>query len=371
MVKVLVLGVNPFEDLPGYQLFSMLRKTGSYVVVGADDSDVARRILSRTNAALEWMPQPSGDERAFALHVARLCEQYDIDILLPGTDAALHALAHAISDVPQIAPRCPSLSWLAEQDLTNKVSLQLWAERFCRVPRRWDAGEEDSVDGQLSDGFAVMVKGLRKGAVKCDDRVERIAAERELLRNPANAGHGGGIYYEQCIEGEEHSLLLVVDARRALHTFGFRKLAVTKLGTTLAGEVNDELPSDFDVGALVSSLPCQAVVELEWRKDTHGRQWLFEINARFPSWIGALGDFGSSMLEDYISTVRGETRSIFMRCNPPRNGQLFYRLPQSGFLPMQEVFADVGQLRKTPMSRASYQPALLWRATSPHQFRLK
>ena len=136
------------------------------------------------------------------------------------------------------------------------------------------------------------------------DELEAVVGRRAILRNPANQGPGGGAYAEAVVDGEEHSLFLLAGARgERLKTFSFTKLAVTQLGTTLAARVDHELPPDIDVDGILGELTGPTVLELEWRKDSAGNQWLFEINVRFPSWIGALGQYGLGLVEDYMNRV--------------------------------------------------------------------
>lgn len=374
MTRVLVLGVNPFEDLPGYQLLSLLKSSGRYEVVAVDDSIPALEILSRTGTRIHALPHPSTDPNLFTAGVAKLCEKEMIDILLPGTDAHLYALSSCLADGPQLADLCPTLAWLNSNRLHNKWDLQNWVSRFAPTPQRWMfESEEDASRFAESAMYPLMVKGLRKGAVKCSDPLEAVVARRGILRNPANQGPGGGVYAESFVEGEEHSYFMLAGPHgESLATFAFRKLATTQLGTTLAGQVDRERPSAMQLLPLSMEISGPIALELEWRKDQAGNQWLFEVNARFPSWIGALGAYGLGLLEAHIGCVQHD-RAQSRPANAPSDGSIFYRLPQSGFLPMEAVFratGDASQVSTVPPRYATPMP-LLWRSASPHEFRLK
>jgi hypothetical protein len=221
--------------------------------------------------------------------------------------------------------------------------------------------------------YPLMVKGLRKGAIKCDDALEAVVARRAILRNPANQGQGGGVYAESFVEGEEHSYFMLAGSHgESLATFAFRKLATTQLGTTLAGQVDQERPSAIQLLPLSLEISGPIALELEWRKDQAGNQWLFEVNARFPSWIGALGAYGLNLLEAHVNSV-GPCSTNRALLSAPRDGSVFYRLPQSGFLPMEAVFSETGgpsHLSNTLHHYATPMP-LLWKSSSPHEFRLK
>lgn len=374
MTRVLVLGVNPFEDLPGYQLLSLLKSTGRYEVVAVDDSVPALEILSRTGTQIHALPHPSADPNLFTAGVAKLCEEEKIDVLLPGTDAHLYALSSCLADRPQLADLCPTLAWLDSNRLRNKWDLQNWVSLFAPTPQRWMfESEEDASRFAERAIYPLMVKGLRKGAVKCSDALEAVVARRGILRNPANQGPGGGAYVESFVEGEEHSYFMLAGYHgESFATFAFRKLATTQLGTTLAGQVDRESPSAMKLLPLSMEISSPIALELEWRKDHEGNQWLFEVNARFPSWIGALGAYGLNLLEAHVSCVRNH-RTYNGLLNAPLEGSIFYRLPQSGFLPMEAVFRATEAASKISavLPRYATSMPLLWRSASPHEFRLK
>jgi hypothetical protein len=375
MTRVLVLGVNPFEDLPGYQLLSLLKSSGRYEVIAADDSLAALKILSVTGTRIRPLPDASLDPGFFTASVARLCEEENVSLVLPGADVYLFTLAECLTAAPQLADLCPILSWLASNRLRNKWDIQTWASRFAITPPRWTFEEEGEARAFAAGKmYPLMVKGLRKGAIKCDDEIEAVVARRTVLRNPANQGPGGGAYAEHFVEGEEHSLLLLADGSGgSLATFGLRKVAATQLGTTLAAQVDQERPSQMNLPLLLSAMSAPTPLEMEWRRDSSADQWLFEINIRFPSWIGALGDYGLNLLETHIDSILHNANSNSIRLTAPPDGSVFYRLPQSGFLPMGAAFAgrnDYGRGATGPGIHGSSMP-LLWKSASPHQFRLK
>jgi hypothetical protein len=373
MTRILVLGVNPFEDLPGYQLLSLLKSSPTYEVIAADDSQPALDILSLTGAKIKALPPPHEDPRRFTALVARLCEEHNVKALLPGTDAHLYALAECLGAEPQLASLCPTLKWLASKQLRNKWDLQEWASQFAMTPPRWMFSEEDARTSAEKGLYPLMIKGLRKGAIKCDDDLEAVVARRAILRNPANQGSGGGTYAETFVEGEEHSLFLLADGRGgSLTTFGFRKLASTQLGTTLAAQVDQELPSEIHIQRLLCEMVGPMALELEWRRDVAGVQWLFEVNVRFPSWIGSLGTFGSGILETYLTSLH-HTPAPSVRLIPPSGGSVFYRLPQSGYLPLHQAFERAGDNWNSMGTGSCAIPRapLLWKSASPHQFRVK
>ncbi|HEX3681881.1 MAG TPA: hypothetical protein VHU83_05010 [Bryobacteraceae bacterium] len=372
MNNILILGVNPFEDAPGYQLFSLLKSSERYNVVAGDDSDAALRILRLTGADIAAVPQPGGDISGFAAAVVRLCEERSIDVLLPGSDSYVYGLAQSILAAPQLTRLCPYLGWVASNTLRDKWDIQEWVTRHAITPPRWRFDNESDACGFGEQGlYPLMVKGPRKGAAKCNDAIEAVAARRTLSSYPANAG--ARPYAESVIEGEEHSFFVLLgDGGKQIAQFAFRKLAATQMGTTVAGQVDSEPPSCLDLTSLISSIRTPIPIEIEWRKDASGAQCVFEVNLRFPSWVGSLGVFGLSLVEAYIHSVQQGNQG-HGELLAPMEGTIFYRLPQSGFLPLNQVFTSNDGDQKWPASvreRPGKLP-LLWKSASPHLFQSK
>lgn len=361
--RILILGVNPFEDLPGYQLLGILKSIDGFEVYCADDSLPARTILSHTGMAIEEIPHPSAGVDAFASKIIELCRRLDIDILIPATDAQLLSLAHALERHPNLGPLCPTLKCIAAHELYTKRAIQNWLGRFCRIPRCYSpptACQAMSIPSGYS--FPVMVKGIRKGAVRCDNQQEVCVAIDRILKNPANTWPDGSSYLEEFIDGPEHSLFLLVNQGMVDTWFAFSKLAVSAQGTTLAGLVDYERPNGCAIHEIAQKIEGPAVVELEWRRDSDRGDCVFEANLRFPSWIGALGRFGSDLVCRYLELASGREPTV---AELPRvqSGQLFYRLPESGFL----ALAEYGEETRT-VGRDSSRMPLLWPCAAPHQF---
>ena len=156
-------------------------------------------------------------------------------------------------------------------------------------------------------------------------------------------------------------------------TFGFQKLAMTQLGTTVAARVSSERPTGIDIKALLTDLTGPTALELEWRKDSSGQPWLFEVNVRFPSWIGALGTYGLGLLRNYVDRVLNQCTEHGRATAAPQDGSIFYRLPQSGFLPLETTFRP--RLANWPLvptiAERQSRPSLLWESASPHKFLVK
>lgn len=203
-----------------------------------------------------------------------------------------------------------------------------------------------------------------------------MATRRTILENPANQGASGGLYLETFVAGEEHSILIVVGrGGLLLSSIGIRKMATTKLGTTVVAEIEDTSVPRVDIEKIARTLPDLSVVEIEYRVAADGAVWLFEANMRFPNWIGATGVYGQLLLEAYVGLARSEN-STSHRCIPdPPIGTLIYRLPQSGPLSMAQTFRRPPQtITEAQPTRGRYsaqkkQP--LWRGSSPHQFLTK
>jgi len=355
---VLITAVSPFEDLPGYQYYSLLLNDPRYKIDIADDNDSALTILRTTGAQIHRLTHPGADRDRFLSEVSSIARGLNSRLIIPGADAHLFALAAAARHDSWLRDRCPSAAWLADRGIEDKCHLQEWIGGFLPVPkyRRSSLGELNS-ELDSSHHFPIMIKGMHKGAAKCESRDELTSAARAILRNPANGNNGERLYLEECIEGEEHCLLLLNVGSDFPWTIGLRKLATTQTGTTLAAIVEHGLFDRAIVERIARELIPGMAIELEWR-GAGNKARIFEVNMRFPSWIGALGSFGHSMLTASTELFMGRTPTA--PCSRPEPASVIYRLPQSGYLSPEVAFNPV---RSTP--------SLLWPSASPHQFLVK
>ena len=354
--NLLITGVNPFEDLPGYHYASLLRDSCRHLIRLADDSAVALRVLQGGGANVVQVSHPGVDETAFAVEIDSIVRTEGAVAVVPGTDAHLFALARLVGDFAWIRELCPSAAWLSDNEVWSKWDLQGWIESYLPVPERWIADAQTLTTWfSVYDAPKVVVKGLRKGAVPCEYLDELGAAARFLMRNPANQDAAGGLYLERHIEGEEHSVLIVRLLDRTVYV-GIRKLAATQSGTTVAALVEyDQLPPDLIESVSDTLLPGMAM-EIEMRGTGEARR-AFEVNIRFPSWVGALGEFGQSLLNAAVEAQLGHSYPVFPQ---PEAGTLIYRLPQGGALT-----PDAALSMKSPTA------PILWPSASPHQFLVK
>src|SRR5450759_3872358 len=243
--RVLVLGVNPFEDLPGYQLLGILSQFRDVETFAAEDSPEGAEILRQTGVRMFQIPQPHLGVEAYLSAIHDVCERLSIDVVLPSTDAHLAALTGA---PPSTQSLWPPLKWLASRGLINKWAGQSWVSRVAPTPSRWTIEGDEGLDTWESQhAYPVMVKGMRKGAL--------------------------------------------------------RKLATTQLGTTLVAQTESVSELPFDIEEVAIQLGTAGVVELEFRNNESNDELLvFEANFRFPSWIGALGKYGQTVVHRYLTT---------------------------------------------------------------------
>lgn len=356
--EILITGVSPFEDLPGYQYYSLLLNDSRFNVVLADDNDPALTILRTTGTKIHRLAHPGTNRDQFLSEVTSIAQQLETRLIVPGTDSHLFALADASTHHSWLRSCCPPAAWLADRGIKDKCHLQQWISDFLPIPKFVRSSAQD-IRGKMNGlgQLPIMVKGLHKGAVKCEAIDDLESATRAVLRNPANAIHGEQIYLEECIEGEEHCLLVLRNNSRHPWTVGLRKLATTQTGTTLAAVVEHNSLSSSIVEDIANQLSPGMAIELEWRGSGENSK-VFEVNCRFPSWIGALGKYGHDLLVASLDLQVGSAPAAL--CASPESGSVIYRLPQSGFLSPDVAFYHARN--PTP---------LLWASASPHQFLVK
>ena len=371
--RILVLGVNPFEDLPGYQLIGLLGKSNRNKLFAADDSEEAVAVLQQLHSQIELVPHPSKGTTEYLNAILQICDRHKIDLLIPASDAHLAALLERFNHCKEIRALCLLLEWLPPGGLWNRWGIQNWLSQFCETPARHPyETEADLLKCEHNYNYPLVVKNMRKADLKVLDHGEAVVARRNVLKNPANLGNYGGAYLEAFVEGTERATLFVFGWEgRLLCSLGIQKLATTQLGTTLVARIDEVSERNLDVKGLVSSFSGPGVVEVESRTDEQGKEWFFEANLRFPTWIGALGKFGQWLVESFLGAVLGREDVNYHAVRVPEPGTLIYRLPESGVLPMQETLGRLARVKHVKEEK-SFTPvgvgSLLWPSRSPHQF---
>lgn len=372
---VLLIGVNPFEDVPGYHLLGLIGDSLGDKLYIADDSTPAIRVLSQMGTQIHFLPHPCWNEKLYLEAIASKCKELSIELLIPASDAHLCEIGRIVSNSGDILPNCPMVRVLIDNQMFNKYEMQDWLSAFGNVPeRRKFKDESDLLWWGSHHSFPVMVKGMLKGAIRCEDISDARVARKKILENPANQGISGGTYLESYVSGEEHSILLVIGPNdgKQLASIGIKKLATTKMGTTVVAETEVVNSNAVDIDRITEILPRLTVIEIEYRVTDNGDVWLFESNFRFPSWIGATGQFGKSLLTVYVNSSVDMDGNVYCCSRPPSTGTLIYRLPESGILPLKDVFnRPLDPYRRELSNSPIKSNPLLWESSSPHQFLIK
>lgn len=368
---VLIVGVNPFEDVPGYQLLGLMKDRFPHLLL-ADDSRIAIEILSSLGVRIHHLPRPAQAPDAFVSRLLQLCSDEAVDLVLPGTDATLSAIAQCLTDSDDLYRLCPWAGTIQSLGLFNKERIQDWIGDFAATPKRWSCEGAGGLNAHTCrDLWPVMVKGMRKGALKSEDDPSLHYAYRSVLDNPANEGPHGGCYLEEFIDGEEYSTLLLLNEGEVLTRIDIRKMATTPLGTTLVAEVVNGRDIRWGLDEL-PYMPGPVVIEIESRRTSQGDFFVFEANLRFPTWISCLGPFGRQCVDNYVSLLLTGS-APFVTEQRPRPGTVIFRLPESGALPLPEVVAEFRNSdaadESVPRPDSSQVP--LWAGRSPHQFLVK
>src|SRR4051812_33790885 len=105
------------------------------------------------------------------------------------------------------------------------------------------------------------------------------------------------------VQGPEYCRLMVRSTQRA-HCGDMRKIAATRSGTTMVGEIVRIDAEALDTCGVEAELASGMAVEIEWREGACGPV-VFEVNLRFPSWVGALGPYGEMLVRSSITELGG------------------------------------------------------------------
>ncbi len=369
--NILIVGVNPFEDLVGYQILGLLNNSNHYNVYAADDSEVAVAILKKLGKDVKKISHPFESYDDFYCEIKEIVLKNRIDLIIPGNDASFSVLLKLVKEDKEISELCPIVNVYDFITGLGRQEIQDWLGDFLNIPERYPFPKSEKEFSSLEKmDFPIVVKGGWKGGQKANHIHDVISIKDHLMENKANLQKECDVYLEKYIDGEEYATLFVFGKKgKLISAIRIKKLATTQLGTTTVAEIQE-----FDNQSLINKLSFYfdkpGVIELESRKDHSGTEWFFEANLRFPTWIGALDNYGEYLINEYLKSFFEENQEMaeieYLYIN-----QLLYRLPESGICSLENSFPHKKEELFWSVNRReshNSSPSLLWPASAPHQF---
>lgn len=295
-------GTNPS---PGVGIARSLRSHGMKVeIIGVDYSVNSSGLNSKLLDGIMLMP--SWDEIDMCVWQTQLQE-----ILSQGNakylstlDLETRLISKDIWKPIFLSPPRSALAWVSKPPSSAAERLGFASIESISVDT--DQAELESFVRRSSNG--VWVKGQHYEAIRAHSFRQVQAAADYVDRL-----WGGPVHIEQHINGQELGIAFVALHGNLVDCVSMEKTVLTATGKTWAGRVIDvhstfrELLSEW-----ISHVGWHGAGELELLKTWDGRQFLMEINPRFPAWIHGATVSGVNLPAALIegTAIRDETIGI-------------------------------------------------------------
>lgn len=305
-IRVLVTGAN---STVAQSIIKALKASALDVTIAACDINPYSAGLYRVHQA--FLVKPYTDP-GYEAQMLELLKAQRIDVLLPGVEAELQALAER-RDRWEAETGCRIVvNSRALLDITQDKYLTACFLRAngCSAPESTIEVEQDKLAAFVSRvGFPLIVKP-RRGATSRHVHLVRDAAELKacLERVP-------GPVVQEYLDSEEYTCGVFVDAGGALKGVATlqRMMANGITGTAIVDTFPDV---EDEVRRVVLALGLRGSCNIQMRRDRKGRPTTFEVNARFSSSVAIRAHFGFNEAEATLrSFILGEEVPE-LRCRP-------------------------------------------------------
>ncbi len=263
MIKVLFTGGG---GAGAEALFRLLGKRYSLHFGDADVTTIDPSIPKDRRHELPWASDPD-----FAGKMCKLCRRLDIDLLIPGVDEELLALARNASDFAPTRLMLPDAKYV-ETMLDKLHMIEALAAKKIPVPLS-HALADDLYDIRLP-----CISKPRSGRGSRDVRVldtpEEVAALKSKLGHLAKQ-----MLVQEKVEGVEYTVQMVANARGCLRAIVPVKVGI-KRGITLRAETEAEARVMTACLAVHKALPTGGCYNIQLIMTPEGRVLPFEINPR-------------------------------------------------------------------------------------------
>lgn len=263
MIKVLFTGGG------GAGNEALFRLLGEQYILYFGDADVTAidpSIPNDRRLELPWASDPD-----FVVKICKLCRRLDIDLLIPGVDEELLALARNADLLAPTRLLLPDEKYV--ETMLDKLHMAT-ALVASKIPM--------PLSHTLADDFHDIrfpcISKPRRGRGSRDVRILESSEEAAKLKLKLGSLAGQMLVQEK-IEGIEYTVQMVADSRRCLHAIVPVKVGV-KRGITLRAETEAELRVIAACRAVHQALPTRGCYNLQLIMTPDGKVLPFEINPR-------------------------------------------------------------------------------------------
>ena len=232
------------------------------------------------------LPYPSAGHEAFFDRLRALHARFDFSVLLPTLDSELRAVATLESrlrgeGIRTFAPRLEAIERASKPQLPR-----LGASAGIPVPESEAVTTIDALPGLIRRfGLPLVVKGVYYGAYVAHSEADAVSAFRYF-----EATWGIPVVVQRHVSGDEYNVCALGDGEgNTVGAVAMRKLALTDKGKGWAGvTVADPALialAEKVIGTLRWRGPLEVEILVEREAGEGTRNYVIEINPRFPAWV--------------------------------------------------------------------------------------
>ncbi|MDP2332663.1 MAG: hypothetical protein Q8M19_18390 [Reyranella sp.] len=265
------------------------------------------------------VPYPKAGPEALLDRLDTIAKKDPIDVVIPCLDSELPNFIKIRPELIKRGIRCavPTAQAFAQR---SKENLQALCRRIdVPTPQTRASNDPAKLASFVAKiGYPAFLKGRFYEAHLVHSPQELYHVFNELM-----TVWGGPVLAQEMTRGEEYNVAGIGDGKGAIvGSCSIRKMLRTRTGKGFAGVVVADPALNDLASRIVDALRWNGPFELEFVKAAGGRHMLFEMNPRFPAWIGFPSQVGYNLPARLLERLLEVSPSPLRDCVP---GQMFVR----------------------------------------------
>lgn len=313
-------GENPQSGPP--VVASLRRRFPDLRIVGLSYDSMESGHYSQNDDRLDatyLLPYPKAGHKALLTRLDAIDKKDPIDAVIPCLDSELPNFIKIRAELVKRGIKCilPTAQAFAQR---SKENLQALCRRV-DVPTPATLASSDPAKLArfvAKIGYPAYLKGRYYEAHLVHSPQELYYIFNELMRI-----WGGPVLAQEMTLGEEYDVVGLGDGEgNIIASCSIRKMLRTKAGKGFAGMIVADPALDVLARRIVDALRWNGPFELEFVKAAGHPHKLFEMNPRFPAWVGFPSQVGCNLPARLLERVLDARQASLRECVP---GQMFVR----------------------------------------------
>lgn len=307
-IRVAVTGLNAVDSPgPGVAVIRGIRDCKDYEVeiIGLSYEALEPGIYMDDIADRTYqIPYPSAGSEALLNRLQYIHSKENIDVLIPNFDAELPNFIRLAGKLKDMGIHT-FLPTPAQFEAREKINLFKFCEKHNMVAPRdrvlYKAGELSVTATQF--GYPLVVKGKFYEATVCHTLEQATKAFHKY-----ESKWGLPIIVQEFINGTEINVAALGDGTgKTISAVPMRKLFITDKGKAWAGVTLDDPGLVKLAERFIEATKWRGGFELEIMRSSDGKNYIMEINPRFPAWIYLTVGAGQNQPAALVKMALGQT----------------------------------------------------------------